>query len=340
MLRYNRILSVLAVPFLVFPLHAQALPERTVCVFDIVGASGDVYNMMQDYRAAAREWGVDVQLRAYTDEQIAMEELTGGLCDAAAITGVRARQINNYTGTLDSAGAIPDYDTLETVMRVLASGKDEINQHLRDENYEVMGLGPMGAAYLFVKDQSIDNVNALAGKSIAVMEYDEAQARLAAHVGMSPVMSDITNFAGRFNNHSVDICFAPAAAYSALELYRGLTDEGGVVDYPLGQLTLQLIGHKDRFPEEFAQKSREYFYEEMFERGMQVVNNAYEDIAEHRWIDIPDEDRREYDEMMRQARLDMREDGIYNGEMLALLRNIRCRLYPGRAECGDDLELQ
>lgn len=335
----KRLLTLLAavIPAL-GSMPAQALPERTLCVFDIVGSSGDIYNMMQDYRASAREMGVDLTLRAFTDENIAYEELTGGQCDAAAITGIRGRRLNSYTGSLDSVGAIPDYETLRTVMRVLASGNESINQHMRSGSYEVMGLAPMGAAYLFVKDQGINNVNALAGKSIAVMEYDEAQGRMAAQVGMSPVMSDITNFAGRFNNHSVDICFAPIAAYSALELYRGLTDDGGIVNYTLGQLTMQMIARHDRFPEGFGQKSREYWYNELFDRAKAVIDNAYEDVPEHRWVEIPDEDRREYDEMMREARINMRDDGIYNAEMLALLRNIRCRRDAGRAECSDDRE--
>lgn len=320
------------------PMQARALPERTLCVFDIIGSSGDIYNMMRDYRAAALEMGVNLQLRPFTDENIALEELTAAQCDAAAITGIRARRLNDYTGSLDSVGSIPNYETLRTVMRVLASDNKSITQHMRAGSYEVMGLAPMGAAYLFVKDQEINHVNDLAGKSIAVMEYDEAQGRMAAHVGMSPVMSDITNFAGRFNNHSVDICFAPVAAYSPLELYRGLTEEGGIVDYTLGQLTLQMVARHDRFPEDFGQRSREYWYSELFDQGMRVLDNAYEEIPEELWIEIPDEDRRDYDEMMRQARVKMRDDGVYNAQMLALLRNIRCRLAPSRAECVDNLE--
>lgn len=318
--------------------RAGELPERTLCVFDIVGSSGDIYNLAQDYRTAALDMGVNLNLRAFTDENIAYEELVAGQCDAAAITGIRARRLNSFTGSLDSVGSIPDYEALRTVMRVLASDNEEITRHMRTGRYEIMGLAPMGAAYLFVKDQSINHVNALAGKSIAVMEYDEAQGRMAAHVGMSPVMSDVTNFAGRFNNHSVDICFAPVVAYSALELYRGLTEDGGIVDYTLGQLTLQVVARHERFPENFGQRSREYWYRELYDQAMNVVNNAYAEVPEDLWVGVSEGDRREYDEMMRQARVGMRDDGVYNARMLALLRNIRCRLDSGRAECADDLE--
>ena len=52
---------------------AFAAVERTFCVFDIIGASGDTYNMMKDYKTAALAWGVDVELKPYTDEKIASE---------------------------------------------------------------------------------------------------------------------------------------------------------------------------------------------------------------------------------------------------------------------------
>ena len=339
-MRYNKVLfSLLSACLLTVSTLANATPvKRSLCVFDIVGASGDVYNMMRDYRTAAIDMGVDFNLRVFTDENIAYQELTGEQCDAAVITGLRGRNLNSYTGSLDSIGSIPDYDVMRTVIHVLSSENPRITPNLRSGPFEVMGIAPMGAAYLFVKDRSINNVNALAGKSISVLEHDVAQGRMAAQVGMSPVMSDITNFAGRFNNHSVDISFAPVAAYSALELYRGMTENGGIVDYTLGQLTLQMFGRFDRFPDDFAAQSREYFFEELLPRSMRVIENAYDEVDSKWWIDIAEEDKLRYDEMMRESRIDLRDQGVYNPEMMSLLRNIRCRTDAGRAECTERLE--
>lgn len=94
---------------------AQAAEKRTMCVFDIIGANGDIYNIMKDYKTAALGWGVDLELKPYTDEKIASEDLKAGQCDAAVLTGIRGRQFNNYTGSLDSIGAIPSYDAMRTV---------------------------------------------------------------------------------------------------------------------------------------------------------------------------------------------------------------------------------
>ena len=74
-------------------MSAQAAnTERSLCVFDIIGASGDVYNIMKDYKTEAAGWGVDIKLKPYTDEKIAAEDLKAGQCDGAVLTGLRVRQ--------------------------------------------------------------------------------------------------------------------------------------------------------------------------------------------------------------------------------------------------------
>ncbi len=126
---------------------------------------------------------------------------------------------------------------------------------------------------------------------------------MASRVGMSPVMSDITNFSGRFNNGSVDICFAPIAAYSALELYKGMQPDGGIIDYVLGQLTAQVVLKKDKFPADFAAQSRKYMLGQ-FDRAMRVIENANNEVNKKWWVRIPEADKLRYDEMMREARIE------------------------------------
>ncbi|WP_272961681.1 putative solute-binding protein [Alcanivorax sp. IL3] len=337
-MRYLKAFTTAATAALALTLSpAQAAEKRSMCVFDIIGANGDIYNIMKDYKTAALGWGVDLELKPYTDEKIASEDLKAGQCDAAVLTGIRGRQFNNYTGSLDSIGAIPSYDAMRTVITVLASGNPSINEKLVSGPYEVGGVAPMGAAYLFVKDRTIDTVSELSGKSIAVLEYDSAQASMASRVGMSPVMSDITNFSGRFNNGSVDICFAPIAAYSALELYKGMQPDGGMIDYVLGQLTAQVILKKDRFPDGYADSSRKYMLGQ-FDRAMTVIENANNEVDKKWWIRIPEADKLRYDEMMREARIALTNDGVYSKDMMSLLRKVRCKEEPSRAECVNPVE--
>src|SRR5699024_11592131 len=108
---------------------------------------------------------------------------------------------------------------------------------------------------------------------------------------------DITNFAGRFNNGSVDISFAPLLAYRALELYKGIEPDGGVVDFVLGQLTLQIIAHHEKFDEDFGDWSRQYIYKEVTDRAFKLIEKGRNDIDDKWWIEIEGDDYEEYEEM-------------------------------------------
>ena len=311
-----------------------AVPQKdkklTLCVWDIVGKNGPVFSQMEDYRLQALKWGADLTLKPYTDEKIAAEDLKAGICDAAGITGLRGREFNSFTGTLDSIGAIPSDDMMKTVLHYMANPK--LANLMVSGPYEVAGIGPAGAAYLFVKDRGINDVSKLAGKKIAVLDFDKTQAIMAESVGMSPVSASITNFGSMFNNGSVDIIGAPAVAYDALELYKGLGKNGAIVDFPLIQLTVQIIIRKDRFPPGFGQKSREYVFNQ-YDRFMDYIKSATKDIKPSYWLELPEQDKKKYQEMFRQSRIKLRDDGYYNGRMLSFLSKVRCQKDPSLAEC-------
>ena len=78
--------------------HAEAPVRRTLCVWDLMGANGDTFAIMKDYRIAAAAWGIDLKLKSYSDEKIATEDFRVGQCDAAVITGLRAKPFNTFVG--------------------------------------------------------------------------------------------------------------------------------------------------------------------------------------------------------------------------------------------------
>ncbi|MFZ5697991.1 MAG: putative solute-binding protein [Pseudomonadota bacterium] len=311
--------------------------KHTMCVWDIAGQHGDGFNLMKDYKIAAMGWGEEFELKAYTDEKIAAEDFKAGQCDAVLVTGIRGRLYNTFTGSLDSIGSQPSYASVRLAHEVMSSPK--LAAKMKSGPYEVVGIAPLGAAYLFVNDRKINNVGALSGKRITVLDFDKAQAKMVQNVGASPVSSDITNFAGKFNNHSVDICAAPAAAYKALELYKGMEPNGGVVRYALAQVTLQMLIRGDKFAQNpgFGQKSRTWFFSK-HDRLMDLINKAEKEIDPKYWIEIPKADQANYDELLRRSRIALRDEGIYNPETLTLLRKVRCKLDNSRAECTEKTE--
>ncbi len=309
-----------------------------LCVFDVIGANGDIYNMVKDYALEMKNHGVDFKLKPYTDEGVAIGDFNAGQCDAVAATDLRTRPFNRFTGSISAVGAIPTYDDLKTLLATLAQPKAAAL--MKQGDYEVLGIVPAGAGYLFVNDRSIDTAGELAGKRMATLDYQEDAIHMVNFVKATVVPSDITNFAGKFNNGSVDTAYAPAFAYEALELYKGLGDKGGIVDYPLAQLTIQVIARDDVLDDETAQKAREVAWD-MYPQAMNLINQQENAIPADKWIRIPEKDIQGYQEMFRQNRLEMRDGlngapDVYHPKMLSLLSKIRCSSNPSASECTSE----
>lgn len=305
--------------------------KQTICVFDLVGKNGDVYALMKDYELAAKQWGADIELRVGQNEAVIAEDFKAGKCDGISVTGMRGRQFNHFTGSLDAIGAIPNLKFAVEVMQGLASPK--FAKSMLQGKYEVVGVIPIGDAYLMVNDRSINTVAKAAGKKIAVLDYDEAQKIMVQQIGAQAVSADVTNFGSKFNNGQVDIIGAPTAAFKALELHKGLGTKGAIVNYPILQVTGNIIIHSEKFPAGFGQKSRQWVAGQL-PRAYGILGKMKADIPSKYWMDIPDEDKPGYQKMMREARIDLTKRGVYDKRMMKLLWQFRCRSNAKNFECG------
>tara|TARA_R110000824_G_scaffold4068_9_gene19364 strand:+ start:1243 stop:2253 length:1011 start_codon:yes stop_codon:yes gene_type:complete len=309
-----------------------------MCVFDVIGANGDMYNMVKDFALEMKSHGVDFDLKPYTDEGVAVGDFNAGQCDAVAATDLRTRPFNRFTGSVSAVGALPTYDDLETLLATLAQPK--ATPLMKQDGYEVLGIVPIGAGYLFVNDRSMDTAGELAGKRMATLDYQKDAIHMVNFVKATVVPSDITNFAGKFNNGSVDTAYAPAFAYEALELYKGLSEKGGIVNYPLAQLTVQIIARDDVLDGETAQAARQVAWN-MYPQAMNLISKQEEAIPDEKWIRIPEKDIQGYQEMFRQNRIEMRDGlngapDVYHPKMLSLLSKIRCASNPSASECTSE----
>ena len=328
---------LLGAAFLSPAAHA-ANKENTICVFDPVGKTGDVFNIMKDYQAKALAWGAKMKLEAYTDESVIINELKSGKCDGAALTGLKARPFNKFSTSIEAVGAIQTYDQMSTALQtVLTMDEKNAHKYLRQGPYEIAGIMPAGAVFAFLRDRNWDSLDKIQGKKITVMEGDRVGASMVRQSGATPVVATTTSFAGKFNNGSVDVTFAPAAAYEPLELYRGLGDKGGIVDMVFIQLTFQLVIRWERFPDDFGINARKTALDNL-DSAFEFVEDATQKIDSKYWVKLNPKDLPGYQSMFRQARLDLRDEGVYDGRMLTLLRKVRCSKDPTRAECINSQE--
>lgn len=314
--------------FAAAPAHAKNIKA---CVFDLMGKSGPAYSSMQDYALAAKGWGVNLNMKVYTDERVATEDFKAGKCDLVSVSGIRGRQFNKFVGSIDAIGATTTKKTAYTIVKMMASPK--LAKKMTSGNYEVAGVIPLGAAYLFVNDRNINTLAKAAGKRFAVLDHDKSQSKMVARVGAQPVSSDITTFGSKFNNGQVDVIAAPAIAFKPLELHKGLGSKGAIVKFPILQITGNVIIRHNKFPAGYGQKSRTWVATQL-PKAFKQIQTDERSIPSKYWMSIPENDKIGYVKLMREARMDMTKEGFYDKSMMRLLKKVRCGANPSSFECS------
>jgi hypothetical protein len=330
-MRY-RLATSLVMISLAFSHNSAAEPvSKTLCIYDPAGINGDIFNMMKQYQIESLGLGVKFEMKPYTNEKTAASDFQASQCSAVLVTGTRARPFHKFAGSLEAMGALPAYSHLKTAVNALS--RPGAAKLMKSGAFESAGIFPAGAVYLFVRDKSVNSVEKLAGKRLATLAFDEAAKTMVRKVGASMIAADVSTFASMFNNGNVDACYAPAFAYKALELYKGIGAQGGVIRYPLAQMTMQLLIRSADFPPEFPQQSR-LLAAKAFNSGLALAKQAETAIPVKHWIDIPDSDKKKYDQMFLDVRVELRDgQKVYHPTALKLMRKIRCKADSSRAEC-------
>ena len=343
----NRLTQALAFAgLLALPVLAQA--KSVICVWDVVGKTGDVYAASTDYALAMQKNGIDFDIKTYVDERVAVEDFRAGQCDGVVATAFRTRQFNAVAGSIDSIGSTTivkdgkidikaSYDVVKKVIEVFAT--PQAGKLMVDGNYEVGGIFPLGAAYPIVRDRKINSVEGLSGKKIAAFDYDKAQGVMIQRIGAQPVSVDVTNIGPKFNNGFVDMVTLPAVAYKPFELYKGIGTAGAIGRFPIMIPTVQVILNRSKFPEGAGEKSRQYWLSQ-FDRAMRIIQTAEKGIPASVWDDLPAESVPKYVLMLREARADIAKQGLYNKTGLNIIKKARCNINPADAECSTKIEVE
>lgn len=332
-----------AMPAFTFP-KADPLPKPLnvrACIFDIAGAQGQIWNLAKDLALEAKKWNVHAELRLYTDERVAAEDYKAGQCDMVTLSLLRAKQFNFMVGSIDAPGNLPNYETAKTLLQTLAN--PQFSKIAIHGPYQVVGIAPIGSIFVMVNDRQIDSIEKAAGKRVAVLEWDRSQAKMISGLGAQPVPSDITNFAGKFNNGQVDIIAAPALAFKPLELYKGLGDKGAIFRFPLliahGAILIRRDKLLPQVPDLDARLlSLQRYALQFIDPYLDMIKRQEAEVPAKYWLDLKQEDNIKYQSMLRQARLTLTMEGIYSAATMNILKRVRCRHEPTNMECSQQDE--
>jgi hypothetical protein len=307
-----------------------AIEDKTFCVWDPVGRTGPVMTFYSDVIPKAQAWGLRLKFVAYTEETDAVKAFKAGKCEAVVITSILSRQFVQFAGTMDAIGAINSQEGLELAIATLS--RPRAGNLMIEGNYEVVTTFPIGSMYAFVKDRSVDTIEEFSGKKLAILNDDPQMKKFADLAGASKVNVTLSNFADKFEKGIVDIVIMPALAYNTFELYKGLGQKGGIIDYRLYYGMLQTISRRDQFPEDFGFNMRNYMLTRLKEMNKMVLD-AEEEIPDYYWIETNQFVKDDIDHFSKRVRLSLQDSDVNNSTALKLFWKIRCRLDPSRGEC-------
>ena len=309
--------------------------KQQVCVFDVLGKAGESYKFLEEWALVSKRWGAQVQLISFQDEDLADKAFQNDKCDAVYMTSMRARTYNKFAGSIDALGGVPSNKIAQKAVEYVLDPRNtkRMTTTLQGDSYEVAGIGLIGSAYIFVKDRSLNTIEKAQGKKFAILHYDRAQRVMVERVGAVPVMSDISNFIKKFNTGEVDVVAAPAYAYKPLEIEKGLGSKGAMLNFPVVNVTADLIVRPERFPAQFGEQSRQWFLQKI-PQSFAMVQRLEAAIPSKIKMQLSKEDKEKYQRLLREGRIDLTKQGIYDPGMMRVLKKARCTVERTNFECS------
>ncbi len=319
---------------LILAVNTQASAATKICVFDLMGKSGEAYKAMEEWALVARAWHGEINLVSYQNEAMAEHDFEQGRCEGVYMTSMRARAYNKFAGSVDAIGAVPSYAIAQ---KAISFALDKRNQRrlisrVANQSYEVAGISQIGLAYIFVKDKKMNTIEQIKGKKFAVLGYDEAQKIVVRSLGGQAVLSDISDIAKKFNQGQADIMAAPAYAYKPLEIYKGLGNDGAIITFPAVNMTMDLIIRPEKFTTNFGQNSRQWFLNRL-NTNFALIQRIEAELPAKYKINLSQEDKTRYQQILREARIDLTKRGIYDATMMNVLKRARCTVDRTNFEC-------
>ena len=248
---------------------------------------------------------------------------------------MRARQYNKFAGSIDALGGVPtNAIALKAITFVLDKRNvKRLKTTIDNEEIEIGGIGQIGPAYIFVNDRAINTIEKGKGKKFAVLAYDKAQIAMVERVGAIPVPSDISNFIKKFNTGEVPMVGAPAYAFKPLEMEKGLGSKGALINFPVLNVTADLVFRSQKFPATFGNDSRTWFIKQL-PRQFSMVKRLEEGIPAKYRLNLSKADTEKYQKLLRDGRMDLTRQGIYDPTMMSVLKRARCTVDRTNFECS------
>jgi hypothetical protein len=163
----------------------QAQAVQDMCVYDPMGASGDIFALMKDYQLMAKGLKVELKLLPYADEHSLIKAFKEKRCDAAVMTDFSARQFNSYTGSMNAIGAMTNNAMAKVVFGLMGNPKldsDMVSDGFRGGRVFSRWDSPISLP----RTANWITLSKWKGIRFAVLDSDPAQYEMVKKVGAKP----------------------------------------------------------------------------------------------------------------------------------------------------------
>jgi hypothetical protein len=306
------------------------IPPRTTCVWDVLGKQGPIYASTIDQALRMKHYGISLKVEAYTNEQDVVDKLKSGYCDTSIMSGGQAKQFNDFTGSIEALGGLPSREHMKYLMQVLASTR--AHKKMQQGDYHIVGVIPIGASYLFTHEERKPTLKRIFKGKAAVVSSDAGQRALFDDFGMKVILDqNSAAAAGAYNLADADVVIAPLVGYNMFNLGVGLKN-GSIVNYPIAQMTLQVVSRIDTIPPEVGQFLREDLFIKLNMMYREVEKNSRE-VPREKMFKFSTREKKLLDSKVAAIREQITAEGGYNKGMMRLQKKIRCKLDKTRQEC-------
>ncbi|QHH99035.1 putative solute-binding protein [Acinetobacter dispersus] len=304
--------------------------EQTWCVFDPLSTKGDISRRLQDIRLYALQNQVQLDFQTFKNEKEAIQAFDQRKCSGLVASNFNTYRYNRFMGTTGGIGLIPNNRVARVFLQLL--NNSNVEKRMVGADYEMLGMIPIGTAYMIMNTQQINKVSQLKNKTIGILENNPPQQALVQSVGAKPVYVDFSNAVESFKQKKIDILAAPAYGILPYNLKKEFGVDTQVVNFPMAYFAMNIVIRPQVYPAGFGHQIRSWFVRNSNVLAAQAIQWENH-LPAYYWADISGYEKQGYDAMVVKIRNRYVDSGYYDAYFVSLIKRLRCLDDPKYLEC-------
>lgn len=304
--------------------------EQTWCVFDPLNAQGEIGHSLEDIRLFALQQQVKIKIKSFKHEKDAIQAFDKKQCSGLVASNFNTHRYNRFMSSTGAIGLIPNNRVMATFLKLL--NHPQVEKSMVGADYEVLGMIPVGTAYMMTDTTQINKVSHLKNKTISILANNPPQLALVHSVGARPVYVDFSNAVDVFKQKKADVLVAPIYRILPYQLKKEFGQNTQVVNFPVAYFAISIIIRQDAYPKGFGHKMRGWFVSNSSALTAQAIQWDNH-LPAYNWADIPHNEVHVYEAIVTKVRNRYVASGYYDGFMVELMRRLRCLDEPKYIEC-------